>query len=151
MRRKAGPTDPVASTPSIMSSRKPSVPSEPRIIVRGVHFELSAELRAVAEEKMDRLLRHEERIVRVRLDIEHDKSRDPDQAYGAKGRIEIHGPDLLASVASDDPQKSLDELIDKLDRMLRKRATAARERRRHRHGVEIPSELPKLDSASDLE
>ena len=134
-----------------MSSRKPSVPSEPRIIIRGVHFEPSAELRSIAGEKIERLLRHEEHIIRVRLDIEHDKSRNPNVAYTAKGRIEIYGPDLVASVASDEPQKSLDELIDKLDRMLRKRATAARERRRHRHGVEIPSELPKLDAASDLE
>ncbi len=128
-----------------MSSRKPSVPSEPRIIVRGVHFELNADLRATVEDKMARLLRHEERIVRVRIDIEHDKARDPNKAFVAKGHIEIHGPDLVASVASDDPQKSLDALIDKLDRMLRKKATAARERRRHQPKIEIPSELPKID------
>ena len=127
-----------------MSTRKPSTPAEPRIIVRGVHFDLPAGLRSIVEDKVARLLRHEERIIRVRLDLEHDKSRDPNQAFVAKGHIEIHGPDLVASVASDDPQKSLDELTDKLDRMLRKRATAARERRRRRHGVEIPSELPKL-------
>ena len=128
-----------------MPSRKPSLPSETRIIVRGVHFNLSDALRSIAEEKVERLLRHQERIIRVRLDIEHDQARDPNQAFIAKGHIEIHGPDLVASVASDDPQKSLDELIDKLDRMLRKRATAAKEKRRHPHGVEIPSELPKVD------
>jgi len=136
---------PAKSNLRTMSSRKTSVPSEPRVIVRGVHFDLNADLRATIEDKVARLLRHEEHIVRVRLDIEHDKARDPNQAFVAKGHIEIHGPDLVASVTSDDPQKSLDELIDKLDRMLRKRATAARERRRHRPTVEIPSELPKID------
>jgi putative sigma-54 modulation protein len=130
---------------SIMSSRKPPIPAEPRIIVRGVHFNLSDALRSVAEEKADRLLRHQERIIRVRLDIEHDQARDPSQAFVAKGHIEIHGPDLVARVASDEPQKSLDELIDKLDRMLRRRAGAAKDRRHHPHAVEIPSELPKVD------
>ena len=136
---------PAQSNLRIMSSRKSSVPSEPRIIVRGVHFDLNADLRATVEDKVARLLRHEDHIIRVRFDIEHDRARDPNQAFVAKGHIEIHGPDLVASVTSDDPQKSLDELIDKLDRMLRKRATAARERRRHRPNVEIPSELPKID------
>ncbi len=128
-----------------MPSRKSPTPAEPRIIVRGVHFEITDALRSAIEDKVARLLRHEDHIIRVRFDIEHDRARDPKQAFIAKGHIEIHGPDLVASEASDDPHKSLDELVDKLDRMLRKRATAARERRRHRPNVEIPSDLPKME------
>ena len=129
----------------IMSSPKAPTPIEPRIIVRGVHLDLTGALKSIAEEKVIRLLRHQEHIIRVRLDLEHDKKRALHQAFVAKGHIEIRGPDLLASVASDDLYKSLDQLIDKLDRMLRKRACAAKTKRHHPHGVEIPAELPKVE------
>jgi putative sigma-54 modulation protein len=129
-----------------MSSHKKSPTlAEPRIIVRGVHLDLTGALKTIAEEKVARLFRHQEHIIRVRLDLEHDKKRALHQAFIAKGHIEIRGPDLLASVASDDLYKSLDELIDKLDRMLRRRACAAKDKRHHPHAVEIPSELPKVE------
>jgi putative sigma-54 modulation protein len=112
--------------------------------VRGVHLELTDALKAMAEEKATRLLRHQEHIIRVRLDLEHDKTRAAHSAFVAKGHIEIRGPDLVASVASDDLYKSLDTVVDKLDRMLRKRATAAIVKRQHPHSVEIPATLPKV-------
>jgi len=128
-----------------MSSRKTPAPTAPRIIVRGIHLDLTGALKSIAEEKAVRLLRHQEHIIRVRLDLEHDQTRALRESFIAKGHIEIRGPDLLASVASDDLYKSLDGLIDKLDRMLRKRACAAKTKRHHPHGVELPAELPKAD------
>jgi len=117
----------------------------PRIIVRGVHLDLTDALKAIAEEKAARLLRHQDHIIRVRLDLEHDQTRAPRAAFVAKGHIEIRGPDLVASVASEDLYKSLDTVVDKLDRMLRKRATAVIVKRQHPHRVEIPAALPKVD------
>ena len=128
-----------------MSPSRNTVPADPRIIVRAVHFNLSEALQGAAREKAVRLLRHEERIIRIRLDLEHDQTRNPRHAFIAKGHIEIRGPDLIASVDSDEPQKSLDELIDKLDGMLRRRASAAKTKRHHPHGVEIPAKLPKVE------
>jgi putative sigma-54 modulation protein len=132
-----------------MSRPKSPTPSTPRVIVRGVHLELTDALKAMAEEKATRLLRHQEHIIRVRLDLEHDKTRAARAVFVAKGHIEIRGPDLVASVASDDLAKSLDAVVDKLDRMLRKRATAAMVKRQHPHGVEIPAKLPKVPGFPD--
>ena len=120
-------------------------PATPRIIVRGIHLGLREALKSSAVEKASRLFRHQERIVRLRFDLEHDQTSDPAQAFIAKGHIEIHGPNLVASVSSDDLQKSLDGVIDKLDGMLRKRASAAKAKRRHPHAVELPTDLPKAD------
>jgi putative sigma-54 modulation protein len=50
----------------------------------------------------------------------------------AKGHIEIGGPDLLASVASEDAYKAVDLLIDKLERSLHRRAEVFKARR-HRN------------------
>ena len=114
--------------------------------MRGVHFALTDALKTVGPRKRPSACSAiEEHIIRVRLDLEHDKKRALHQAFVAKGHIEIRGPDLLASVASDDLYKSLDQLIDKLDRMLRKRACAAKTKRHHPHSVEIPAALPKVE------
>lgn len=128
-----------------MSPSKTTLPADSRIIVRAVHFNLSAALETAAREKAVRLLRHEDRIIRIRLDLEHDKTRNPLHAFVAKGHIEIRGPDLIASVDSDEPQTALDALIDKLDSLLRKRASAAKTKRHHPHGVEIPARIPKVE------
>lgn len=101
-----------------------------KLLLRGVHVSLTPAMQASIEEKAERLLRHEPRIVRIRIDVENDYRRSSTLMV-AKGHIEISGPDLLASVATEDAYKSIDLLIDKLDRMLRKRATARQSRRYH--------------------
>jgi putative sigma-54 modulation protein len=92
-----------------------------RVIVRGIHLQLSPALHEVALEKAGRLLRRDSSIVRIRLDFERVQSTEADRQFAAKGHVEIGGPDLVAAVASDDAYKSLDLLIAKLDELLRRR------------------------------
>ncbi len=101
-----------------------------KLLLRGIHVSLTQAMQAAIEEKAERLLRHEPRIVRVRIDVEKDH-RGSAQLFIAKGHIEIGGPDLVASVATEDAYKSVNLLIDKLDRLLRKRSTAHQSRRHH--------------------
>jgi putative sigma-54 modulation protein len=127
----------------------PNSPLDPsaasHIIVRCSHFEATPALQAAAEEKAARLYRHEDHILRIRFDLEHDRTRNPEHAFVAKGHIEIRGSALIASAESAEPLTALDALIDKLDALLRKRASAAKSKRHHPHGVEIPSDLPKVE------
>ncbi len=102
---------------------------DPRIMIRGIHLDLTPALRAAAVQKAERLLRHEGRLLRVRLDLELDASRAPEARFVAKGHLEIRGPDLIANEASDDAYRALDRLADKLDRMLRERTRERRDRR----------------------
>ena len=99
-----------------------------KLILRGLHLDFNRLTRTSLETKAERLFRHEPDILRLRIDVE--------RAYGggtwlftAKGHIEIAGPDLRASVTTEDPLKSVNLLIDKLDRMLRRRTTALSSRR----------------------
>jgi putative sigma-54 modulation protein len=103
-------------------------------------MEISEALRATALQKAARLLRHQTEIVRIRVSLEHVNN---DRAqFVAKGHIEISGPDLIASVASDDGYKSLDLLIDRLDRMLRERTRTVADRRNNRpEGTEFRDRL----------
>lgn len=104
-----------------MSSHPTPPPVSAPIIVRGIHLDLTPALHQAAADKCVRLLRHEHGIVRLRLDLELDRTRGARDLFVAKGRVEIKGPDLLASAASEDAYKSLDLLVDKLDGLLRQR------------------------------
>lgn len=104
-----------------MSTQPTPDSSSTPIIVRGIHLDLTPALRQAAADKFARLLRHEHGIVRLRLDLELDKTRGARDLFVAKGRVEIRGPDLLAHATSEDAYKSLDLLVDKLDELLRRR------------------------------
>ncbi|HUL52553.1 MAG TPA: HPF/RaiA family ribosome-associated protein [Opitutaceae bacterium] len=113
------------------------------LIVSGIRLDLTPELKVYVQEKFSRLFRHEERIVRIRVDLEYDGKNDVTRPFIAKGHIIIHGPDMNCSVASDECRKSVDFLVDKLDRMLRRRARLFKVKRKHPRAVELNAVLPK--------
>jgi putative sigma-54 modulation protein len=115
----------------------------PELIVSGIHLELTPSLKFFVREKADRLFRHEERIVRLRVELEFDPKEMVGTRFKAKGHITIHGPDMNAVVGSDECHKAVALLVDKLDRMLRRRARYFKVRRKHPHAVELDVELPK--------
>ncbi len=114
-----------------------------KLILRGIHLNLTDSMKVAIHEKTARLLRHEPRIDRIRIDVELDKTKHAIAHFVAKGHIEIGGPDLIASVDSDDAYKSVDFLMDKLDGLLRKRHSELKEKRHHPHAVELDTSLPK--------
>ena len=120
-----------SSNPEFSHIANPSSPeSTEKILVTGIHLEITEAMRTIALKKAARLLRHQTEIVRIRISLEHVHT---DRAqFIAKGHIEISGPDLIASVASDDGYKSLDLLVDRLDRMLRERTRTMADRRNNR-------------------
>ena len=120
---------------------KPSVTNPPiPIIVRGVHLSLTDALRGYAEQKAARLSHHEERIIRIRIDVEHDDTRAASARFTAKGHVEVTGNDLIASETADDAYKAIDFLVDKLDRMIRERGRVRRDRRNNSASAQLPAE-----------
>jgi putative sigma-54 modulation protein len=92
-----------------------------KIHVRGIHLTLTPALAQAMHEKAERLLRHNDHIIRIRLDLEHHDTKAPEERFIAKAQVEIDGPDLVASATTEDGYKSVDLLIDKLDKLLRER------------------------------
>jgi putative sigma-54 modulation protein len=113
------------------------------VIVSGIHLDLTPSLKFYVNEKVGRLLRHEERIIRIRVELEFDGKNDVTHPFIAKGHIIIHGPEMTCSIASDDCHKSVDLLVDRLDRMLRRRSRLLKVKRNHPHAVELATLLPK--------
>src|SRR5471032_2400494 len=113
------------------------------LIVSGIHLELTPSLKFFVREKADRLFRHEEHIVRLRIELECDPKEEVATRFKAKGHIMIRGPDMDATVEADECHKAVALLIDKLDRMLSRRAQLVRSRRHDLHAVDLDVELPK--------
>ncbi len=114
------------------------------IIVSGIHVELTQALKAYVVDKMQRLFTHEGQIVRIRVEIEFDDRKAKEDRFTAKAHVQIHGPDTNISVTSDDAYKSIDLLVDKLDRKILSRASMHKEKRNHPHEVELETTLPKV-------
>lgn len=103
-----------------------------RLLLRGIHLDLTDALRASATRKAQQLLRLNDRIIRVRIDLERDATAAVDRQFIAKGHVEIGGPDLLASSASNDLYHAIGLMTDKLVRLLRRRS--GRQAANHRGG-----------------
>jgi putative sigma-54 modulation protein len=113
------------------------------VIVSGIHLDLTPSLKFYVNDKVGRLYRHEERIDRIRVELEYDGQQAVAGRFIAKGHIAIRGPDMNCRVASDECHKSVDLLVDKLDRMLRRRARLFKVKRKHPHVIEFAVMLPK--------
>ncbi len=115
------------------------------LIITGIHMDLTESLKQAVTDKVERLFRHEDRIIRVNVELECDHTKSgKEHEFIAKGHIEINGPTLNVSVRDEDCHKAIDLLVDKLDRMLRRRSRLRRVKRKDTHEVDIPASIPKV-------
>jgi putative sigma-54 modulation protein len=117
------------------------------VILSGIHLELTDALKDVVHSKMERLFKHETRIVRLRVELEHASCKNHLGEFIAKGHIILSGPEITITVASESLYKSIDLLVDKLDRKLARRSSLFKVKRHHPHAIELPSSLPKIAPA----
>ena len=100
------------------------------IIISGQNLELTDSLKECVQSKMAKLFTHDDRIVRLRVELSYKPNKSHSKEFWAKGHIEIQGPDMIITVASDDMYKSIDELIVKLARKIRRRHRLERVKRK---------------------
>lgn len=117
------------------------------IIISGDNLHLTEAMKQMVLEKVSKLFEHEPQIIRIRVEMSQDQKSRGNPDFIAKGLIEIRGNDMVVSVASDDAYKSIDILVNKLDRKLRRRSRLRILKRKQTHGVEIPAVIPKVQQA----
>lgn len=118
--------------------------TQSKIIIQGIHLDLTAAMQAIIRDKFAVLLRHNAWIVRVHVRIHQDHTRGTQHHYTATGQIELRGPDIVASVKGDDAYAVLDGLVEKLDEQLRERHERLKDKRNHPANIELEANLPKV-------
>ncbi len=116
-----------------------------KLIMQGVHIELTEALQNAIREKFAVLLRHNEFIVRINVRLHQDQELGRDHHYHATAQIEIGGPDLVATAEGKDAYSVLDELVERLDHLIERRHGRRKERRNHPHDIDLGSNIPKTD------
>jgi putative sigma-54 modulation protein len=114
-----------------------------KILLQGIHVELTDAMRNMMLEKFGRVLNHNEHIVRINVRLQQDQTLGTEHHYRLTAQIEIGGPDLVATVDGKDPYDLIDQAVEKLGHLLEKRQGKRKDRRNHPHEVELDSPIPK--------
>lgn len=118
------------------------------VIISGVHLELTPALKQMVYDKVAKLFQHEEAIIRIRVELSADIHKGNHQEeFMAKGHIEINGPDMVVAEKTEDLYKSIDGMVIKLDRKLRRRSRLNKVKRRRVGPIDIPASLPQVNIA----
>jgi putative sigma-54 modulation protein len=114
------------------------------VIISGLNMDLTDAIKNIVQAKVEKLYEHQENIVRMRVELEYDShNKSHQKEFIAKGHLEVRGNDHICSAATEDLYKSIDQMVQKLDRMLRRRSRLQRVKRKDTHSVEIPAIIPK--------
>jgi len=88
------------------------------LTISGHHLEVTPALRGYVTQKLDRIMRHFDQVVDVRVLLSIENQKEKQGRQRAECNIHVKGNDLFAECASEDLYAAVDELVDKLDRQV---------------------------------
>lgn len=102
------------------------------VIISGHNIALTDAIKDLTTEKFNKLFRHNPGILRARVEFleERDNTSPGKLRFTARARLEIEGPDLVASADSGDLYKSIDLLVRKLDGQIRRKHGSTQAKRK---------------------
>ncbi|WP_110182695.1 ribosome hibernation-promoting factor, HPF/YfiA family [Nocardioides solisilvae] len=105
------------------------------VVVTGRHVEVSDRFREHVAEKLSRLEKHDQRIIRVEAEVSAERNpRLQDRAVRVELTARTKGPVVRAEAAAEDKMAALDLALDKMAAQMRK----ASDRRRIHRGRHTP-------------
>ena len=99
------------------------------LTISGHHLEVTPALRNYVMEKLQRVLRHFDQVIDVKVLLSVHNESEKDKRQRAVCNVRVKGNDLYAGSSHFDLYAAVDELIDKLDRKVVKHKTRLQERR----------------------
>jgi putative sigma-54 modulation protein len=88
------------------------------LTISGHHLEVTPALRQYVTGKLDRITRHFDQVVDVKVLLTVEKQKEKEKRQRAECNIHVKGSDLFAESAHEDLYAAVDELVDKLDRQV---------------------------------
>ena len=114
------------------------------IIISGLNMDLTDAIKNMVRAKVEKLFDHEGHIMRLRVELEYNPHKTThEKEFIAKGHLEVSGRSHNAHAETNNLYKSIDEMVHKLDRMIRRHSTRAKVKRKDVHIIDIPVEIPK--------
>jgi putative sigma-54 modulation protein len=106
-----------------------------RLQVKGKNLEVSPALRRYAEQKLSKLDKQLAELTQVELELSKEKNPSIQASHVAEATIFTKGPTLRAREASPDIRASIDQLVENLERQVKryreKRTQEPRRRAQH--------------------
>ena len=88
------------------------------LTISGHHLEITPALRNYVTGKLDRIIRHFDQVVDVKVLLSIENQREKEGRQKAECNIHVKGSDMFAESAHEDLYAAVDELVDKLDRQV---------------------------------
>src|SRR6478672_12871199 len=112
-----------------------------RLQVKGKNVEISPSIREYAERKLSKLEKQLSTETQVEVELSEQRNPSIAESHVAEGTIFTKGPTLRAREASTDMKVSIDQLVEKLERQVKKyRERRIVEPRRHtEHNGDTPA------------
>jgi ribosomal subunit interface protein len=116
------------------------------IVVKGRHCEVSDRFRSHVEEKLAKLEKYDQRVIRVDVEVTKESNpRQASQAVSVQITIRSKGPVIRAEAAAEDKMSALDKAVERLSAQARK----AHDRKRVHHGSRTPTSLAQAMAMGD--
>lgn len=116
-----------------------------RLQVKGKNVEVTESIRQYAQEKLGKLERQLADPTRVELELAVERNPSIAANHVAEATIWTKGPVLRAREASADHKASIDQLVDKLERQVKRYREKRRGRRGSAQAESIPEDAVPID------
>ena len=100
------------------------------LTISGHHLEVTPALRSYVTSKLDRITRHFDQVVDVKVLLTVDNMKEKEKRQRAECTVHVKGADLFAECSHADLYAAVDELTDKLDRQVVRHKTKVQD---HHH------------------
>ena len=108
------------------------------VVVKGRHCTVSDQFRTFVAEKINRLEKLDDRVIRVEVEVSAERNkRQHDQAARVEITLRTKGPVVRAEAAAEEKGAAFDIALDRLMAQLRRAA----DRKRVHHGQRAPQSL----------
>jgi putative sigma-54 modulation protein len=88
------------------------------LTISGHHLEVTPALRNYVTSKFDRITRHFDAVVDVKVLLTVEKLKEKERRQRAECNIHVKGSDMFAESSHADLYAAVDDLVDKLDRQV---------------------------------
>lgn len=88
------------------------------LTISGHHLEVTPALRSYVTTKLDRIMRHFDQVVDVKVLLTVENQKEKERRQRAECSIHVKGNEMFAESAHEDLYAAVDELVDKLDRQV---------------------------------